>query len=125
MGRDRGRPSTQRRASERQDAAVLLRLLRRLPDPRLAVRAEAALLGFQAQGEREGVLPGVRGAAALSRDPGAAGGLPAVAAAGRPRASAVAGSAPDDDAATADADANESTAAAAAAAAAAITSCAK
>ena len=81
---------------------------------------------FFCAGERESVLPGVRGAAALSRDPGAAGGLPAVAAASRPRASAVAGSAPDDDAATADADANESTAvAAAAAAAAAITSCAK
>ena len=80
-------------------------------------------LVFFAQGERESVLRRVRGAATVSRDPGAAGGLRAVAAASRPRASAVAGSASDVDAATADAGAIESTAAAAAAAV--ITTCAK
>ena len=46
-----------------QDAEILLRLLRYLPDARLAVCPKDALRGQEAQGERQVLLPKVDGGA--------------------------------------------------------------
>ena len=46
-----------------QDAEILLRLLRHVPDARLPVRAEDALRRQEAQGERQVLLPEVDGGA--------------------------------------------------------------
>ena len=46
-----------------QDAEILLRLLRHVPDARLAVRPEDALRRQEAQGERQVLLPEVDGGA--------------------------------------------------------------